>query len=92
MTEAHCHWDPSEKLYRLFLRSVHRGGRLECAFRGCWMAFHGCGEIQMQSIEEELQESEIECGTTQHHWAEVRWLQEVVWSPETLCFRRRVFP
>jgi len=56
------------------------------------VAFHGCGEIQMQSIEEELQESEIERGTTQHHWAEVRWLQEVVWSPETLCFRRRVFP
>ena len=26
MTEAYCHWVPSEKLYRLFLRSVHRGG------------------------------------------------------------------
>ena len=56
------------------------------------MAFHDRGELLRQSIAEELQESEIEGGTTQHCCPEIRWLQEVVWDPETLCSRGWVVP
>lgn len=91
VTEAQCHWGPSEELCRLFLRIVHGAGRLGCACMGC-MAFHDCGELLRQRIAEELQESEIEGGTTQHCCPEFRWLQEVVWRPEALCSRGWVFP